>query len=41
MADDTFYIKSIGIDNIFGCKDVDWQLFEDVNNLGGINGSGK
>lgn len=41
MADDTFYIKSIGIDNIFGCKDVDWQLFEDVNILGGINGSGK
>lgn len=41
MADDTFYISSISVTNIFGCKDVNWQLFEDVNILGGINGSGK
>ena len=31
MAKDTFYIKDIAITNIFGCKDVFWQLFDDVN----------
>ena len=38
MAKDTLYIKDIAITNIFGCKDVFWQLFDDVNILGGING---
>lgn len=41
MGNSTFYIKSISISNIFGCKDIHWELFEDVNILGGINGSGK
>lgn len=41
MKNDTFYIKSVTISNLFGYKDIKWELLPDVNILGGINGSGK
>lgn len=41
MKKDSFYISRICIDKLFNYKNIDWNLFEDVNILGGINGSGK
>lgn len=35
------YIKTIEITGLFGEKTIKWNLFEDVNILGGKNGSGK
>lgn len=35
------YIKTIEITGLFGEKNIKWNLFEDVNILGGKNGSGK
>lgn len=41
MDKDNYYIKRIRFKNLFGYRDIDWELLEDVNILGGINGSGK
>lgn len=41
MKNDAFYIKSVKIENLFGYKNINWELLPDVNILGGINGSGK
>lgn len=41
MKDKEFYIKHVTIRNLFGHKDINWELLPDVNILGGINGSGK
>lgn len=41
MENNIFYIKKIFIHNLFGYKDIEWNLLPDVNILGGINGSGK
>lgn len=41
MENETYYIKQVKIQNMFGHKNIDWELLEDVNILGGINGSGK
>lgn len=41
MGDTPLYIKSIDIKGLFGEKDLHWDLRQDVNILGGQNGSGK
>lgn len=41
MGDTPLYIKSIDIEGLFGEKDLHWDLRQDVNILGGQNGSGK
>lgn len=41
MKNEIFYIKTVSITNLFGYKNIHWELLPDVNILGGINGSGK
>lgn len=41
MDDTPLYIKSIHIEGLMGEKDFHWDLRQDVNILGGQNGSGK
>ena len=41
MAEVSNYIKKIHIEGLLGSKTFDWSLKEDVNILGGENGSGK
>lgn len=41
MENKDFLLSRIKIKGLFGYKDIDWELFQDVNILGGINGSGK
>ncbi|MCD7899601.1 MAG: hypothetical protein LUH22_06930, partial [Bacteroides sp.] len=41
MENKNLYIKKIIIKKLFGFKDIEWNLFDDVNILGGKNGSGK
>ncbi|MBQ8520346.1 MAG: ATP-binding protein [Bacteroides sp.] len=36
-----FYIKNIKIKSLFGTQNINWDVFSDVNILGGTNGSGK
>ena len=35
------YLKHIEVKGLFGYKDISWEVFRDVNILGGDNGSGK
>lgn len=41
MGNQNFYIASIKISNLFGTRQLNWNVFTDVNILGGENGSGK
>lgn len=41
MENKDFLLSRIKIKGLFGDKDIDWKLFQDVNILGGVNGSGK
>lgn len=41
MESNNYYLKRIKVHRLFGYRDIDWELFMDVNILGGINGSGK
>ena len=41
MEHSSYYISAIKIQNLFGNRQLHWQTFEDVNVLGGTNGSGK
>lgn len=35
------YITNIKVNSLFGAKNINWDVFSDVNILGGTNGSGK
>lgn len=37
----SIYINNIKVNSLFGAKDINWDVFSDVNILGGTNGSGK
>lgn len=41
MENKSFSLSRIKIKRLFGNKNIDWKLYQDVNILGGINGSGK
>ena len=41
MKTNPFYITNIKVNSLFGSKNVNWDVFPDVNILGGTNGSGK
>lgn len=38
---DAIYLKQIKVTGLFGYKNLSWDVYEDVNILGGDNGSGK
>lgn len=38
---ESFKIAKISIKKLFGYKDIEWNLREDINILSGINGTGK
>lgn len=41
MQNNFSHINRIYMNRLFNYKNVNWSLFDDVNILGGINGSGK